>query len=170
MFHLAIVLLPLLSFALIATLATGAGLLITALMGGASAALLVKDKCLKRLVLLGCGILALAGIACVGLVLGWSYLVAAGCCLGAVVLAIVGLCGCRRISPLNVRIVRRKNANIGIGEHERSSFTICGRILVNGFLRCIYRSIRRIAPVNCALLEEAESRLEPTMSAGSAKP
>ena len=33
-----------------------------------------------------------------GLVLGWSYLVAAGCCLGAVVLAIVGLCGCRRIS------------------------------------------------------------------------
>ena len=75
MFHLAIVLLPLLSFALIATLATGAGLLITALMGGASAALLVKDKCLKRLVLLGCGILALAGIACVGLVLGWSYLV-----------------------------------------------------------------------------------------------
>ena len=46
----------------------------------------------------GCGILALAGIACVGLVLGWSYLVAAGCCLGAVVLAIVGLCGCRRIS------------------------------------------------------------------------
>ena len=98
MFHLASVLLPLLSFALIATLATGAGLLITALMGGASAALLVKDKCLKRLVLLGCGILALAGIACVGLVLGWSYLVAAGCCLGAVVLAIVGLCGCRRIS------------------------------------------------------------------------
>ena len=98
MFHLAIVLLPLLSFALIATLATGAGLLITALMGGASAALLVKDKCLKRLVLLGCGILDLAGIACVGLVLGWSYLVAAGCCLGAVVLAIVGLCGCRRIS------------------------------------------------------------------------
>ena len=98
MFHLAIVLLPLLSFALIATLATGAGLLITALRGGASAALLVKDKCLKRLVLLGCGILALAGIACVGLVLGWSYLVAAGCCLGAVVLAIVGLCGCRRIS------------------------------------------------------------------------
>ena len=98
MFHLAIVLLPLLSFALIATLATGAGLLITALMGGASAALLVKDKFLKRLVLLGCGILALAGIACVGLVLGWSYLVAAGCCLGAVVLAIVGLCGCRRIS------------------------------------------------------------------------
>ena len=98
MFHLAIVLLPLLSFALIATLATGAGLLITALMGGDSAALLVKDKCLKRLVLLGCGILALAGIACVGLVLGWSYLVAAGCCLGAVVLAIVGLCGCRRIS------------------------------------------------------------------------
>ena len=98
MFHLAIVLLPLLSFALIATLTTGAGLLITALMGGASAALLVKDKCLKRLVLLGCGILALAGIACVGLVLGWSYLVAAGCCLGAVVLAIVGLCGCRRIS------------------------------------------------------------------------
>ena len=95
---MAIVLLPLLSFALIATLATGAGLLITALMGGASAALLVKDKCLKRLVLLGCGILALAGIACVGLVLGWSYLVAAGCCLGAVVLAIVGLCGCRRIS------------------------------------------------------------------------
>ena len=98
MFHLDIVLLPLLIFALIATLATGAGLLITALMGGASAALLVKDKCLKRLVLLGCGILALAGIACVGLVLGWSYLVAAGCCLGAVVLAIVGLCGCRRIS------------------------------------------------------------------------
>ena len=34
----------------------------------------------------------------IGLVLGWSYLVAAGCCLGAVVLAIVGLCGCRRIS------------------------------------------------------------------------
>lgn len=56
-------------------------------------------------------------------------------------------CGCRRISPLNVRIVRRKNANIGIGEHGRSSFTICGRILVNGFLRCIYRSIRRIAHI-----------------------
>lgn len=79
-------------------------------------------------------------------------------------------CGRRRISPLNVRIVRRRNANIDIGEHGRSSFTICGRILVNRFLRCIYRSIRRIAPVNCALSEEAESRLEPVISEGSAKP
>lgn len=79
-------------------------------------------------------------------------------------------CGCRRISPLNVRIVRRKNANIGIGEHVRSSFIICGRILVNQFLRSIYGSVRRIAPVNCALLEVAESRFEPVMSAGSAKP
>lgn len=66
---------------------------------------------------------------------------------------------------------QKKNANIAIGEHGRSSFTISGRILVNGFLRCIYRSVRRIAPpVNCALLEVAESRFEPVMSAGSAKP
>lgn len=79
-------------------------------------------------------------------------------------------CGRRRISPLNVRIASRGNANITIGGHGRSSFTICGRILVNGFLRCIYRSIRRIAPVNCALPEEAESRLEPVISEGSAKP
>lgn len=72
--------------------------------------------------------------------------------------------------PLNVRIASRGNANIDIGEHGRSSFTICGRILVNRFLRCIYRSIRRIAPVNCALSEEAKSRLEPVISEGSAKP
>lgn len=79
-------------------------------------------------------------------------------------------CGRRRISPLNVRIVRRRNANIDIGEHGRSIFAIRGRILVNGFLRCIYRSVRRIASVNCALLEVAQSRFEPVMSAGSAKP
>ena len=102
MFHLTVAFLPVLllglGIAIIATLLTGLGLLIAALVGGTSAALLVKDKSIKRLVLLGCGILALAGIACVGLVLGWPYLAAAGCCLGAVVLAIVGLCGCRRIS------------------------------------------------------------------------
>ena len=80
-------------------------------------------------------------------------------------------CGRRRISPpLNVRIVSRGNANITIGGHGRSIFAIRGRILVNGFLRCIYRSVRRIAPVNCALPEEAESRLEPVISEGSAKP
>ncbi len=101
MFHLTVAFLPVLllglGIAIIATLLTGLGLLIAALVGGTSAALLVKDKSIKRLVLLGCGILALAGIACVGLVLGWPYLAAAGCCLGAVVLAIVGLCGCRCI-------------------------------------------------------------------------
>lgn len=79
-------------------------------------------------------------------------------------------CGRRRISPLNVRIASRGNANIAIDEHGRSSFTICGRILVNGFLRCIYGSVRRIAPVNCELPKVAESRFEPVMSAGSAKP
>ena len=79
-------------------------------------------------------------------------------------------CGHRRISPLNVRIASRGNANITIGGHGRSIFAIRGRILVNGFLRCIYRSVRRIASVNCALLEVAESRFEPVMSAGSAKP
>lgn len=79
-------------------------------------------------------------------------------------------CECRRISPLNVRIASRGNANIAISEHGRSSFTISGRILVNQFLRSIYGSVRRIAPVNCALLEVAESRFEPVMSAGSAKP
>ena len=102
MFHLTVAFLPVLllglGLAIIATLLTGLGLLIAALVGGTSAALLVKDMRLKRLLLFGCGILALAGIACVGLVLGWSYLVAAGCCLGAVVLSIVGLCGCRCIS------------------------------------------------------------------------
>lgn len=49
--------------------------------------------------------------------------------------------------PLNVRIASRGNVNIAIGEHGRSSFTISGRILVNGFLRCIYRSVRRIAHI-----------------------
>ena len=71
--------------------------------------------------------------------------------------------------PLNVRIVSRGNANITIGGHGRSSFTISERILLNRFLRSIYGSVRRIAPVNCALLEVAESRFEPVMSAGSAK-
>lgn len=65
---------------------------------------------------------------------------------------------------------QKKNDNIAISEHGRSSFTICGRILVNRFLRSIYGSVRRIAPVNCALSEEAESRLEPVISEGSAKP
>ncbi len=74
------------------------------MVGGTSVALLVKDRSLKRLMLLGCGVLALAGIACVGLVLSWPYLVAAGCCLGAVVLAIVGLCGCRCIGHKAGRI------------------------------------------------------------------
>ena len=96
MFHLAVVFMPVLllglGIAIIATLLAGLGLLIAAMVGGTSVALLVKDRSLKRLMLLGCGVLALAGIACVGLVLSWPYLVAAGCCLGAVVLAIVGLC------------------------------------------------------------------------------
>ena len=89
---------PLLVIALIGTLVTGVGLLITALVGGASAALVVRDKRLRRLLLLGCGILALAGIACVGLVLNLPYFIAALCCLGAVALAIAGLCGCRGIA------------------------------------------------------------------------
>lgn len=89
---------PLLVIALIGTLVTGVGLLITALVGGASAALVVQDKSLKRLLLLGCGVLALAGIACVGLVLNLPYFIAALCCLGAVALAIAGLCGCRGIA------------------------------------------------------------------------
>lgn len=50
-------------------------------------------------------------------------------------------------APLNVRIVSRGNANITIGGHGRSIFAIRGRILVNGFLRCIYRSVRRIAHI-----------------------
>ena len=64
MFHLAIVFMPLLVIALIGTLVTGVGLLITALVGGASAALVVRDKRLRRLLLLGCGILALVGSTC----------------------------------------------------------------------------------------------------------
>lgn len=102
MFHLAIVFMPVLllglGIAIIATLLTGLGLLLTALAGGASVALLVQDKSLKRLLLLGCGVLALAGIACVGLVLNLPYFIAALCCLGAVALAIAGLCGCRGIA------------------------------------------------------------------------
>ena len=108
MFHLAVVFMPVLllglGVAIIATLLAGLGLLIAAMVGGTSVALLVKDRSLKRLMLLGCGVLALAGIACVGLVLSWPYLVAAGCCLGAVVLAIVGLCGCRCIGHKAGRI------------------------------------------------------------------
>ena len=102
MFHLAVVFMPVLllglGIAIIATLLAGLGLLIAAMVGGTSVALLVKDRSL------GCGVLALAGIACVGLVLSWPYLVAAGCCLGAVVLAIVGLCGCRCIGHKAGRI------------------------------------------------------------------
>ena len=83
MFHLAVVFMPVLllglGVAIIATLLAGLGLLIAAMVGGTSVALLVKDRSLKRLMLLGCGVLALAGIACVGLVLSWPYLVAAGC-------------------------------------------------------------------------------------------
>ena len=105
MFHLAVVFMPVLllglGIAIIATLLAGLGLLIAAMVGSTSVALLVKDR---RLMLLGCGVLALAGIACVGLVLSWPYLVAAGCCLGAVVLAIVGLCGCRCIGHKAGRI------------------------------------------------------------------
>ena len=75
MFHLAIVFMPVLllglGIAIIATLLTGLGLLLAALAGGASVALLVQDKSLKRLLLLGCGVLALA---------------------------IAGLCGCRGIA------------------------------------------------------------------------
>ena len=101
MFHLTVAFLPFLllglGIAIAAVLLTGLGLLLAALAGGTSVALLVQDKSLKRLLLLGCGVLALAGIACVGLVLGWPYLLAAGCCLGAAALAIAGLCGCRRI-------------------------------------------------------------------------
>ena len=91
MFHLAIVFMPLLVIALIGTLVTGVGLLITALVGGASAALVVRDKRLRRLLLLGCGILALVGITCVSLVLSWSYWVTASCCAAVIVLSILGL-------------------------------------------------------------------------------
>ena len=98
MFHLAIVFMPLLVIALIGTLVTGVGLLITALVGGASAALAVRDKRLRRLLLLGCGILALVGITCVSLVLSWSYWVTASCCAAVIVLSILGLCGSKCIA------------------------------------------------------------------------
>ena len=108
MFHLAIVFMPVLllglGVAIIATLLAGLGLLIAAMVGGTSVALLVKDRSLKRLMLLGCGVLALAGIACVGLVLSWPYLVAAGCCLGAAALAIAGLWSCRSLANKAGRI------------------------------------------------------------------
>ena len=97
MFHLAIVFMPLLAIALIGTLVTGVGLLITALVGGASAALVVRDKRLRRLLLLGCGILALVGITCVSLVLSWSYWVTMSCCAAVIVLSILGLCGSKCI-------------------------------------------------------------------------
>ena len=89
---------PLLVIALIGTLVTGVGLLITALVGGASAALVVRDKRLRRLLLLGCGILALVGITCVSLVLSWSYWVTASCCAAVIVLSILGLCGSKCIA------------------------------------------------------------------------
>lgn len=98
MFHLAIVFMPLLVIALIGTLVTGVGLLITALVGGASAALVVRDKRLRRLLLLGCGILTLVGITCVSLVLSWSYWVTASCCAAVIVLSILGLCGSKCIA------------------------------------------------------------------------
>ena len=98
MFHLAIVFMPLLVIALIGTLVTGVGLLITALVGGASAALVVRDKRLRRLLLLGCGVLALVGITCVSLVLSWSYWVTASCCAAVIVLSILGLCGSKCIA------------------------------------------------------------------------
>ena len=98
MFHLAIVFMPLLVIALIGTLVTGVGLLITALVGGASAALVVRDKRLRRLLLLGCGILALVGITCVSLVLSWSYWVTVRCCAAVIVLSILGLCGSKCIA------------------------------------------------------------------------
>ena len=98
MFHLAIVFMPLLVIALIGTLVTGVGLLITALVGGASAALVVRDKRLRRLLLLGCGILALVGITCVSLVLSWSYWVTASCCAAVIVLSILDLCGSKCIA------------------------------------------------------------------------
>lgn len=59
-----------LGIAIIATLLTGLGLLLAALAGGAS----------------------------VALVLNLPYFIAALCCLGAVALAIAGLCGCRGIA------------------------------------------------------------------------
>lgn len=98
MFHLAIVFMPLLVIALIGTLVTGVGLLITALVGGASAALVVRDKRLRRLLLLGCGILALVGITCVSLVLSWSYWVTVSCCAAVIVLSILGLCDSKCIA------------------------------------------------------------------------
>ncbi|MBS6456677.1 MAG: hypothetical protein KH544_01435 [Firmicutes bacterium] len=98
MFHLAIVFMPLLVITLIGTLVTGVGLLITALVGGASAALVVRDKRLRRLLLLGCGILALVGITCVSLVLSWSYWVTVSCCAAVIVLSILGLCGSKCIA------------------------------------------------------------------------
>ena len=97
MFHLAIVFMPLLVIALIGTLVTGVGLLITALVGGASTALVVRDKRLRCLLLLGCGILALVGITCMSLVLSWSYWVTVSCCAAVIVLSILGLCGSKCI-------------------------------------------------------------------------
>ena len=76
MFHLAIVFMPVLllglGIAIIATLLTGLGLLLAALAGGASVALLVQDKSLKRLLLLGCGTaLGLAALL-YGVVFGYT--------------------------------------------------------------------------------------------------
>ena len=102
MFHLTVAFLPVLllglGLAIAALLLTGLGLLLAALVGGTSAALLVREKKLRRLLLSGCGVLGLMGIACVGLVLNLPYLAAAGCCLGAAALAIAGLWSCRSLA------------------------------------------------------------------------
>ncbi len=102
MFHLTVAFLPFLllglGIAIAAVLLTGLGLLLAALAGGTSVALLVKDKSLKRLLLLGAAALAIAGLCgCrrignkygrVGATLLFAFAAAAAVLFGVIVVAV----------------------------------------------------------------------------------
>ena len=79
MFHLMMLFAPILFWifaaGLLALLLTGVGLVIAALAGGTSAALLVRNKMARRLLLCGCGFLLFSGLACIV----WCWIFRFGC-------------------------------------------------------------------------------------------
>lgn len=107
MFHLMMLFAPILFWifaaGLLALLLTGVGLVIAALAGGTSAALLVRNKMARRLLLCGCGFLLFSGLACIVLVLDLPFWVSVACCAAAAVLAVLGLCGCGGIAAKAAR-------------------------------------------------------------------
>lgn len=86
--------------------------IVTAVVGGTSTALLVKNRLLKNLLFIGFGIVALIGILCIvpiiGIYLAWplfSFIVSNSIYIGIAILTILGIYMARKLENKIVSVI-----------------------------------------------------------------